>query len=146
MSRQNTAKEAADILVRKDLGFVVPTNAQRKALLVAFAQENRVLYGKAFDIVRLGSSVDLDRSESIEENLKEIQICEIKSTAKKGIGEDFRGYFFAVTAGELLVAQNLKEQFCFVFVNINTGHHLELSLREILARSRGIYPTWSIML
>jgi hypothetical protein len=44
----------------------------------------------------------------------------------------------------VLVAQSLKKQFRFVFVNTATGEHLEMNLQEIFARARGIYPTWSI--
>lgn len=44
----------------------------------------------------------------------------------------------------MLVAQSLKEKFRFIFVNTKTGSFLELSLQEVLAKARGIYPTWSI--
>jgi hypothetical protein len=53
-------------------------------------------------------------------------------------------YFFALTAAEVLVAQSLKSQFRFIFVNTVTGAHIELMLSEVFARDRGIYPTWSI--
>lgn len=67
----------------------------------------------------------------------------IKST-KKHRGEDFRGYFFGLTAAEVLVAQSLKDQFRFIFVNTVTGSFLELKLNEVFSKARGIYPTWSI--
>ena len=50
----------------------------------------------------------------------------------------------AQTASEVLVAQSLKAQFRFIFVNTVSGVHLELQLNEIFAKARGIYPTWSI--
>jgi hypothetical protein len=50
----------------------------------------------------------------------------------------------ALTAAEVLVAQSLKEQFRFLFVNTVTGSFLELRLNEVFAKARGIYPTWSI--
>jgi hypothetical protein len=43
-----------------------------------------------------------------------------------------------------LVAQNLREQYKFAFVNIKTEDFLELSLAEVFTKAIGIYPTWSI--
>ncbi len=59
-SGQKTAKKAAAILVAKNLGFIVPTAGQKLNLLIAFAKKGKVVYGKAFDIVRLSGAVMLD--------------------------------------------------------------------------------------
>ncbi len=142
-SGQTTAKKAAAILVAKGLGFLVPSAKQKQNLLVAFAKKGKVVYGRAFDIVRLSSHINLDDLAEVESNLHTITIFEIKSTKKK-VPADFSTYFFALTAAELLVAQSLKTQFKFVFVNTGTKEHLELDLSQIFARARGIYPTWSI--
>ena len=75
--------------------------------------------------------------------LSQIVFCEIKST-KQTFADDFRGYFFGLTAAEVLVAQSLKDQFRFIFLNTITGSFLELKLNEVFAKARGIYPTWSI--
>jgi hypothetical protein len=142
-SGQQTAKKAAAILVSKNLGFVVPSARQKQNLLVAFAKKGKVVYGNAFDIVKLSGPVALDDLPDLEKTLDKITILEIKST-KKTLSPDFSKFFFALTAGEVLVAQSLKKQFRFVFVNTATGEHLEMNLQEIFARARGIYPTWSI--
>lgn len=142
-SGQQTAKLAAAILVAKKIGFIVPTARQKQNLLMAFAKHGKVVYGKAFDIVRLSRPVDLDDLPDVEENLREATIFEIKSTRKR-VARNFAGYFFALTAAELLVAQSLKDQFKFVLVNTQTREHLELTLIEVLSRAKGIYPTWSI--
>lgn len=143
-SGSGTAKRAAEVLVAKQAGFFVPTPKQKKNLVVAFAKRDMVVYGKAFDIVRLSAPVKLDQLEEVEANLHKIQIFEIKST-RKNLKADFSNYFFALTAAEVLVAQSLKKYFKFIFVNVNTGDYLEMDLRQIFARSRGIYPTWSIL-
>lgn len=142
-SGQTTARKAAAILVGKGVGFLVPSARQKQNLLVAFAKKGKVVYGKAFDIVRVSGSVKLDELADVENNLQRITIFEIKSTKKK-IPSNFSSYFFALTAAELLVAQSLKSQFKFVFVNTGTGEYLEMALNEIFARAKGIYPTWSI--
>ena len=141
---QRTAKLAAEILRDLNVGFVIPTAKQRVALAMAYARAEYVIYGKAFDIVRCSSTVDLNDSDSIFEHLADIVILEIKSTNKKTVKPDFRGHFFAITAAELLVAQSLGKRYRFIFVNTLTRSHLELTLQQIFARSRGIYPTWSI--
>ncbi len=138
-----TARRAAEILVRKDLGYVIPTGKQKKNLAVAFVKRDMIVYGKAFDIVRLSAPVDLDHIEEIERHLENVTLCEIKSTAK-GARSNFEGHFFSLSGAEVLVSQSLKTQFKFVFVNINTGDHLELSLSRMFARAKGIYSGWSI--
>jgi hypothetical protein len=142
-SGQATAKKAASILVAKELGFLIPTALQRQNLLVAFAKRGKVVYGKAFDVIKVRGDINLDCLETVESELANITVYEIKST-RKALPADFSGYFFALTAAEVLVAQSLKLQFRFAFVNTQTGAHLELSLGEIFSRAKGIYPTWSI--
>lgn len=143
ISGQSTARKAAAILAAKNAGFWVPTARQKQNLAVAFAKRGMVVYGKAFDIVRMSGRVNLDDLVEVEKHLSKITIFEIKSTRKK-LKPDFSKYFFALTAAEVLVAQSLKKNFRFVFVNTTTGDFLELDLVGIFARARGIYPTWSI--
>jgi hypothetical protein len=143
-SRNQTAKKAAQILVRSDAAFVVPTAKQKLLLLVECAKRNLVVYGKAFDIIKLAATVNLDDPVEVGSNLDKITLCEIKSSSRK-LPKDFKGYFFALTTAELLVAQNLKQRYKFVLVNTVTETYMELSLQEMFGRARGIYPTWSIM-
>lgn len=132
------------MLEARNEGFLVPTAQQRQNLLVAFAKRGKVVYGKAFDIVRLSDKVNLDDLADVEANLKEILVFEIKST-RKDLPADFSGYFFGLSAAEVLVAQSLREHFKFIFVNVTTGSNIEMGLTDIFARAKGIYPTWSIM-
>jgi len=122
-----TAKKAAQLLVEKQLGYVVPTASQKRNLVVACAKKDLIVYGKAFDVLRLTGQVNLNSIEEIEAKFSQIVICEIKST-KQSFADDFRGYFFGLTAAEVLVAQSLKDQFRFLFVNTVTGSFLELKL------------------
>jgi hypothetical protein len=142
-SGSTTAREAAQILVAKNIGHIIPTARQKKNLVVAFAKRDMIVYGKAFDVLHLAVPVNLDSLVEVESRLDDIVLCEIKSTNQK-FGDDFKGYFFALTAAEVLVAQSLRRQFRFIFVNTITGAHLELPLNEVFAKARGIYPTWSI--
>jgi hypothetical protein len=58
--------------------------------------------------------------------------------------KDFSGYFFDLTTAELLVAQSLKNYFKFAFVNTVTKEYMEMTLNQVFAKSKGIYPKWAI--
>lgn len=139
---QRTAKIAAEILREK--GFIVPTAAQREALLIAFVRAGYVIYGKAFDVVKCKVPVDLASSDEVLKHIEAVRLFEIKSTNKATVKPDFRGCFFSLSTAELLVAQNLSTHYGFVFVNTRTREHKELTLLDLFKRARGIYPTWSI--
>ena len=141
---KQTAKRAVQILLAKQAGFHEPTRREREALAVAFARHRKVIYGAAFDVVRLARPMDLTTPDAISADIPAIELLEVKSTNRSSIPADFRTYFFNLTTAELLVAQSLGAQYKFAFVNTLTGDHLELSLRDVFARARGIYPTWSI--
>jgi hypothetical protein len=143
-SSQQTAKKAVEILCRYDEGFKEPTKKQKNNLLIAFAKKKKVIYGNAFDIIKVTGDVDLDNEESISNNINNITIYEIKSTGREDVEDEFKGYFFGLTTAELLVAQNLKKRYKFAFVNTKTEKILELSLSDIFEKAEGIYPTWSI--
>ena len=113
-------------------------------MLVGFAMHRRVLYVAAFDVVRLSQPVDLSDAVAIAANLSTIGIYEIKSTNRVKLKRDLKGYFFNITAAELLVAQSLGDQFRFAFVNTLSGDCEEMSLNEVFARSRAMYPAWHI--
>lgn len=144
MSSQGTAKKAAEFLVQKDPLIRIPTKKEKSNLLVAFAQKNKVIYGNAFDVVRLAKDFDLSDIESVIENIQHITLIEVKSTNREGRDGSFSGHFFGLTTAELLVAQNLGNKYRFIFVNTVTGDTLELKLNEIFAKAKGIYPQWSI--
>ena len=139
-----TAKIAAQILENLNQGFYVPNSVERKKLLVAFAERELTLYGKAFDIIRIsgkGRVLELGDPNRI---FNDLTIYEIKSTNKKSVKEDFSRYFFSLSTAELLTAQNLGIKYRFILVNTLNGKYLELSLKDLYAKAKGIYPSWSV--
>ena len=141
-----TARKAAQILVEKNLGFIIPAAQQKRNLVLAFVKRDMIVYGRAFDIVKVSAPVNLDDPADVEAKLDQIQLVEIKSTNKATVAPDFQKYFFGLTGAEVLVAQSLKKHFKFAFVNTLTNTHIELDLAEMFGRAKGIYPTWSILL
>ena len=145
-SHQGTARKAVKILVELNQGYIEPNKRERINLVIAFAKRNKIIYGKAFDIVKIKGSkkIDLENIEEIERHLEYIIIYEVKSTNKKDIKQSFEKYFFGLSTAELLVAQNLKEYFKFIFVNTVTRETMELTLKQLFEKAKGIYPVWSI--
>lgn len=139
-----TAQRAVDILLEADPSYCCPTRAERDALLVGYAKHRKVLYGAAFDALRLDRPVDLLDPDAIAASLDAITICEVKSTNRTAIKTDLKGYFFNITAAELLTAQSVGERYRFVFVNTLTGEHQEMALNEVFGRARAMYPAWHI--
>lgn len=113
-------------------------------MLVGFAMRKKVLYGAAFDVVRLTEPVDLSSPEAISAQIASITVCEIKSTNRTALASDLKGYFFNITAAELLTAQSLGDQYRFLFVSTVTGVHQEMRLQEVFGRARALYPAWHI--
>lgn len=60
MSSQQTAKRAAELLCQQDPLIRIPTRKEKSNLLVAFAQKNKVIYGNAFDVIRLAKDIDIN--------------------------------------------------------------------------------------
>ena len=145
-NEKQTAKLAIRVLLELDPTFKEPTRQERDALLVGFAMQRKVLYGAAFDVVRVSAKVNLTNSAAIAANLRSIRAYEIKSTNKTATKADFRGYFFDLTTAELLVAQSLGDRYRFAFVNTLSKTWIDMSLNDIFARARKIYPKWAIAL
>ena len=139
-----TAKSAVAYLLGLNEGYYEPTRKERDALLVGFAKARKPLHGAAFDLVRVTGAVDLSDAEAIHRNIGAVVICEVKSTNRMSMPDDFRGYFFNVTAGELLTAQALGSQYRFLFVNTVLQTHMERSLQEVFGAAKAMYPAWHI--
>lgn len=143
-NEKQTAKLAIQILLELQAGFHQPTRQERDALLVGFAMRRKVLYGAAFDVVRIAHAVDLTDPSSIAANIDAITAYEIKSTNKTATKTDFGGYFFDLTTAELLVAQSLGDRYRFAFVNTLSRKWIDMNLNDIFSRARKIYPKWAI--
>ena len=144
MSGKQTAKKAVEILCKKKLGFYEPTTVQRRKLLKAFVQFDLLLYGKAYDLVKTTKNINLNDENDIFKNFDHITIYEVKSTNQERIPKNFKGYFFDLTTAELLVAQSLGDKFKFAFVHTATGNFIELTINQVFAKAKRIYPKWAI--
>lgn len=141
-----TERSARAIICEGDCRYRIPTAAQKKALLIGFAMCGKALAGTAFDAVRLEEEVDLDDCNDIAARNDRIVLIEIKSTGQEKIASDLSGYFFNITSAEMLIAQTLKDQYRFAFLNTVRGDWQELTLNEVMSRAKAIYPAFHIRL
>jgi len=146
LSQKQTAKRALEILSSGKDNFRVLTRRERNILMLAFAENNKVLYGNAYDLVKCPEKVDFSKIDEVRKAMKSIIVYEVKSTNRVNMKQDFSGYFFDLTTAELLVSQSLKEQYMFAFVNTTTREHVQMTIRDILGRAKNIYPKWAITL
>jgi hypothetical protein len=136
---------------RAHLGYrLLARPKDRLRIAQAFAAINKVVYGKAFDLIRVtdGSEINLESFEDVSGAVRagRVVLVEVKSTSKSR-GPHFRGHFFSLSTAELLVAQSLGPKlYRFAFVNRHTDEVYEVSLEQVYARARAIYPVWSISL
>ena len=142
-SNKITASAARLLLCKKDPSFRILSRDQKARVVVAFAKRGVVVYGQAFDLVHCDSTADLAKDEDLTRVLPTLKLYEVKSSSRQ-LKPGFADYFFSFSTAELLVAQSLGNNFRFAFVNIHSGEVIDLSLREVFARARAIYPSWSI--
>jgi hypothetical protein len=144
-----TAKKALAMIVESH-GFNAPDGVSRKNIARAFAGAGKVVYGKAFDAIKVLEGPDIIWSDlgSVEANLGRIVLYEVKSTNRTDVQSDFDKYFFSISTAELLVAQSLGNQFKFVFVHTATDPVVvrERTLQQVFQQTKSIYPGWSIRL
>lgn len=144
VNEKQTARLAAKILLGLNAGFHRPTQHERNALQVGFAMRQKVLYRAAFDLIRLKGKIDLTQPNVIASRLELITAYEIKSTNKAAMKIGFGGYFFDLTTAELLVAQSLGDRYRFAFVNTISREWIDMTLSDIISKTKKIYPKWAI--
>ena len=90
LTKKGQAKLAEKILVNKGIGFQIPTSEQKITLQIEFAKKGKVIYGKAYDIIKIENSItiDLDDPVDVANKIDNIILIEIKSTGQKRIGSD----------------------------------------------------------
>ena len=150
---KRTAEKAKNWLVseRHERGYRSVDRRERVLVTQAFAAHNKVVYGQAFDLVRVANEANVNFGDlpalTDAVTRRELVLIEVKASRITRVSSGhFGGHFFSLSTAELLVAQSLGDLYRFAFVNVETGEAYEASLQQIYRRARAIYPTWSIRL
>lgn len=122
---------------------------QKRAIAAAFAANGLPVPGQAFDAVsthELDEPLDFKDTRRLREQCRQLVLLEVKATNRVAVPRDFTGFFFAITTGELLAAQKLGERYRFALVHLVHREVRLSSLRELMRRTKAIYPSWSVVL
>ena len=105
-SRQQTAKNAAKILVDKGIGFVIPTPKQKRILLIEFARRNLVVYGKAFDILKATEPINLDDQTTSAKHLDAVVLTRSNQQTSKKLALISKSTFLLLRQQKLCAEQS----------------------------------------
>lgn len=144
LANQNGAAGEAAIVTDQSGYIPRPKGLQAKNLLAVLREAGLNIKLSSFDAIALphGQAVDLADTASIRDHLHEMVFIEIKTANQARVKDDFSGFFFAFTEGELLAAEALGERHKVLLVNRGTGGMLLTSVAEILARSKSL--NWQV--
>lgn len=144
LANQNGAAGEASVLADSTGYLPRPKGQAAKNLLAALRETGIVIKLTSFDAIALphGSIIDFLNVDSIRENLGKMTFIEIKTANQARVREDFSGFFFAFTEGEILASEALGERHKVLLVNKATGVVLLTSVPEILARSKSM--NWQV--
>lgn len=143
-ANQNGAAGESTIFADQTGYIPRPKGLPAKNLLTALREAGQTIKLSSFDAIALppGVTVDLADMSSVREQLHSMVFIEIKTANQPRVKEDFTGFFFAFTEGELLAAEVLGERHKVLLVNKATGGMLLTSVAEILARSKS--QNWQV--
>jgi hypothetical protein len=144
LANQNGAAGEDHVLTDSSVYLPRPTGSHLANILLVLARAGTVIKKSSFDAIALPEGVTIDFSDiqSIEQHLEKLTFIEIKTATQSRLKDDFSGFFFAFTEGEILAAEALGERHKVLLVNKTTGNSLMTSVSEILARSKS--QTWQV--
>lgn len=135
-------------ITQNDLWVKRPKGTELNNLLSELSKINIIIKRTSFDAIALpiNNNVDFFCSKSISAGIKEMIFIEIKTTNKEAVKDDFTGYFFAFTEGELSAAEQLGERYKVALLNKRTGNIIMSSVPELLGRAKSMNWQVSIQL
>ncbi len=140
-----SGSKGEDLAIQKNQQwFERPKAKELNNLLTLLSESGINIKRTSFDAIELpvGVSIDFSCLNSIRAALPLMTFIEIKTTNKESVKEDFTGYFFAFTEGELHAAEQLGERHKVALVNKRTDNIVMSSIPELLARAKSM--NWQV--
>ncbi|EJR0951924.1 hypothetical protein QNE88_000430 [Vibrio alginolyticus] len=121
-----------------------PKGEELTNILSVLEEKKVVIKRSSFDAIAIPSVIEIDfkNCDSIREHIDSFIFIEIKTTNKASVNDDFSGYFFAFTEGELSAAEQLGERHRVALVNKRTEHIIMSSVPELIARAKSL--NWQV--
>ncbi|WP_108944122.1 hypothetical protein [Shewanella halifaxensis] len=90
----------------------------------------------------IGTKVDFNCPKSIQNHIYNMVFIEIKTTNNTSVKEDFTGYFFAFTQGELSASEQLGVRYAIALVNRRTKNIEMSSVPKLLVKAKSM--NWQV--
>lgn len=121
-----------------------PKGPALKALMEALADAGIKIKKTSFDAIYVPTTTLINFADgaSLRNAVRELVFVEIKTANQARVREDFSGYFFAFTEGEVQAAEVLGVRHKVILHNKLTGTTLVTSIPELLARARS--TNWQV--
>tara|TARA_R110000824_G_scaffold256238_1_gene445263 strand:+ start:325 stop:795 length:471 start_codon:yes stop_codon:yes gene_type:complete len=136
--------------VLREKGYVRPTSKQRKNVLNAFKAIGKTIKTRGYDLIRADISHKLESAIGAIEAVHDIILYELKTAGasrKTPLKENFRGLGFTLSGSEKQNAEELGEQYKFVFLDLATEDFKISKLEDwFTPEISRIYPTYSIFI
>jgi len=125
-----------------------PKGRGMKNLMHALAAAGTPIKASSFDAIALpdGGRVDFDETAAVQRALSTMVFIEIKTANQERVKDDFSGFFFALTEGEIDAAEKLGARHRVALYNARTQRLLMTSVTELLKRARSTTMQLSIQL
>jgi hypothetical protein len=125
-----------------DNGFVRPTITQRKEIVEYYLSKNKKIEKRGFDVIKLSDLKNIGK--------KDITLYEVKTTGKsrgQNVNEHFNGLGFTLSGKEKNNAEELENNFRFIFVNLSKRILKICKLSDFFNKEiANLYQTWSVFI
>lgn len=145
LANQKGAAGEAEALAMNPHFVPRPKGEGLKNLMVALAESGTSIRKSSFDAIALPAgtdAVDFLNRQALGRLLPQMVFIEIKTSNQSRVREDFSGFFFAFTEGEIAAAEALGARHRVMLLNRATGGMLLTSVPEIFARARS--TNWQV--
>jgi len=146
LANQSSAAGESELLDEIASMIPRPKGKTLKVILKALANKGINIKGTSFDAIIVPDGIDVDFSnvESLQASIGELIFVEIKTTKKESVKDDFSGYFFALSEGEIAASEALEERYQVILYNYVQKKYLKTTVADILSRSKS--RTWQLSL
>lgn len=116
MANAKGREQRDNYIIMEKYGYFRPTPLERRTIKECFKKINITIYGNGYDLIDTKTK-DYLNSGILDKHINDILLYELKTTWRKQIPEDFKGFGFGVTFNELKNYLQLGDKFKLIFLN-----------------------------
>jgi len=123
-----------------------PKGNALRVLLEELAATGIKVKASSFDALAVPEAIDFNDRSQVQLHLPAITFIEIKTSNQPRVQSGFKGFFFALTEGEIAAAEQLGVRHRVALFNRLTEELLITSVPEIIARTKSMNWQLSVQL